>query len=62
VVIIATELLRTSIFQRLRTDGVDLGAAAERYFPLDMSDPLSSFTVDEAVKAARQQGLLIAVG
>ena len=62
VVIIATESLRISIFQRLRTDGVDLGAAAERYFPLDISDPLSRFTVDEAVKLARQEGLHVAVG
>jgi KaiC/GvpD/RAD55 family RecA-like ATPase len=62
VVIIATESLRTSIYQRLRTDGLDLGAAAERYFPLDISDPLSRFTVDEAVKAARQEGLHVAVG
>jgi DNA-binding NarL/FixJ family response regulator len=62
VVIIATELLRTCIFQRLKTDGVDFGATAERYFPLDISDPVLRFTVDEAVKAARQEGLHVAVG
>ena len=62
VVIIATESLRTSIFQRLKTGGVDFGAAAERYFPLDISDPVLRFTVDGAMKAARQEGLHVAVG
>jgi DNA-binding NarL/FixJ family response regulator len=62
VVIIATESLRTSIFQRLRTDGVDLGTAAEWFFALDISDPLSRFAVDKAVKAAMQEGLHVAVG
>ena len=62
VVIIATESLRASIFQRLRTDGVDHGAAAERYCPLDISDPLSRFAVNEAVKTARQGGLHVTVG
>jgi hypothetical protein len=62
VVIIATESLRTSISQRFRTDSVDLGASAERYFPVDIFDPLSRFTFDEAVKAARQKGLRVAVG
>jgi hypothetical protein len=41
---------------------VDLGAGAERYFPVDISDPLSRFTLDEAVKEARQKGLHVAVG
>jgi len=62
VVIIATESLRTGIFQRLRTNGLNLDATAERYFPLDISDPLSRFMVDEAVKVARQEGLHVAVG
>jgi DNA-binding NarL/FixJ family response regulator len=62
VVIIATESLRTSVFQRFRTHSVDLGASAERYFPVDISDPLSRFTLDEVVKAARQKGLHVAVG
>jgi DNA-binding NarL/FixJ family response regulator len=62
VVIIATESLRTGIFQRLRTNGVNLGGAAEQYFPLDISDPLSRLAVDEAVKAARQKGFHVAVG
>lgn len=62
VVIIATESLRTSVFQRFRTDSVDLGASAARYFSLDISDPLSRFTLDEAVKSARQKGLHVSVG
>ena len=62
VIIVATKSLRSCIFQRLRTDGLDLNAIAERYFPLDISDPLSRFMVDEAVKAARQEGLHVAVG
>ena len=62
VVIIATESLRTSVFQRVRTDGVDLGASAARYFSVDISDPLSRFTLDEAVKSARHEGLHVAVG
>jgi DNA-binding NarL/FixJ family response regulator len=62
VIIIATKSIRSSIFQRLRTDGVDLDATAERYFPLDISEPLSRFMVDDAEKAARQEGLNVAVG
>jgi len=62
VIIVATKSLRSSILQRLRTDGVDLDGTAERYFPLDISDPLSGFMVDDAVKAARQEGLHVAVG
>ena len=62
VVIIATESLRTSVFQRFRTDSVDLRASAERYFSVDISDPLSRFALDEEVKSARQKGLHVAVG
>ena len=64
VVVIATELLRDSILQKLRADGVDLRATAERkrYLALDIADPLSAFTVDEAVKAATRAGLQVAVG
>jgi DNA-binding NarL/FixJ family response regulator len=62
VVIIATESLRTSVFQRFRTDSVDLGASAERYFPVDISDPHWRFTLHEAVKSARQQDLHVGVG
>ena len=58
VVIIATESLRTGISQELRMDGV----GAERYFAYEISDPLSRVKVDDAVKAARQKGLHIAVG
>ena len=62
VVVIATESLRTSILQRLRTDGVDARAAAGRYLPLDISDPLSTSAVAEAVKAAILEGVHVAVG
>lgn len=62
VVMIATESLRTSIFQRCRTDSVNLPASAERYFSVDISDPLSRFKLDAMVKAARQKGLHVAVG
>ncbi len=64
VVVIATELLRDSILQKLRADGVDLPAAAKRkrYLALDIADPLSTFTADEAVKAATRAGLHVAVG
>lgn len=59
VVIVATESLRTSVFQRFTTHSADLG---ERYFSVDISDPLSRFTLDEAVRAAREKGLHVAVG
>ena len=62
VVIMATQSLRTGVFQRFRTDSVDLDASADRYFSIDISDPLSRITLDEAVKAARQKGLHVAVG
>ena len=62
VVIIATESLRTSVSRRLRTDCLDLTTSAERFFSVEISDPLSKITLDEAVKAARQKGLHVAVG
>jgi DNA-binding NarL/FixJ family response regulator len=64
VVVIATELIGDSILQKLSADGVDHGAAAERkrYLALDIANPLSAFTVDEAVKAATREGLHVAVG
>jgi DNA-binding NarL/FixJ family response regulator len=63
VVVIATESHHASILQRLGSDGVDIGAAGERnlYLPLDIADPLSTFTVDETVKAAKQNRLGVAV-
>jgi DNA-binding NarL/FixJ family response regulator len=44
VVVIATESHRANLLQQLRTDGVDIDAAAERklYMPLDVSDSLSA--------------------
>lgn len=62
VVVIATESLRTGILQRLRTNGVDPSAAAGRYFPLDISEPISTSAVAEAAKAAILEGVQIAVG
>jgi KaiC/GvpD/RAD55 family RecA-like ATPase len=42
VVVIATESHQANLLQHLRTDGVDVDAAAERklYIPLDVSDSL----------------------
>jgi len=62
VVMIATESLRTSIVQRCGTDSVNLRVGAERYFSVDIADPLSRFKLDAAVKVARQKGLHVAVG
>jgi len=63
VVVIVTETHRDSILQKLREDGVDLRAAeGKRYLALDINNPLSAFTVDEAVKAATQEGHYVAVG
>ena len=62
VVVIATESLRNSILQKLRTDGVDARAAAGRYLPLDISDPLSTSAVAQAVKAAILECVHVAVG
>ena len=48
VVVIATESHRVRILQKLSSDGVEVGAAAERklYIPLDVADSLSAFMVD----------------
>ena len=62
VVVIATESLRTDILQTLRTNGVDPGAAAGRYLPLDVSDPLSTSAVGAAAERAILEGLHVAVG
>lgn len=62
VVIIASDSIRTSVFQRLSTDRVELDARTDRYLSIDISNPLSMFTLDEAVKAATQKGLHVAVG
>jgi DNA-binding NarL/FixJ family response regulator len=62
VVVIASESLRASLLQRLRTDGVDPSAAAGRYLPLDISDPLSTSAVGEAAKVAILEGVHVAVG
>jgi len=64
VVVVATDLLRDDILQKLSADGVDLRAAAEekRYVALDIANPLSTFTINEVVKEAKREGLHIAVG
>jgi len=63
VVVIATESHHASILQKL-SHSLDIGAAVEHkhYLPLDITHPLSTFTVDAAVKAAAQKGLHVAVG
>jgi DNA-binding NarL/FixJ family response regulator len=62
VVVIATESLRADILQTLRTNGVDPSATAGRYFPLDVSDPLSTSAVGAAAEEAILEGLHFAVG
>jgi DNA-binding NarL/FixJ family response regulator len=62
VVVIATESLRTGILQTLRANGVDPSAAAGRYLPLDISDPLSTSAVGEAAESSILEGVHVAVG
>lgn len=63
VIVIASESLHTSILHRLSQLGVGLRAAAERNrsLLLDISDPQSTPALYEAVKAARREGLHVAV-
>ncbi len=64
VIVVGTEPVRNGLLQRLRTDGLDLRATAERkrYLSLNISDRLATSAVDEAVKAATHEGLHVAVG
>lgn len=69
LVVLARESHRVGILQRLKSDGVDVAAAIEqkRYFPLDIPDGFHTFQFAEhlatdAVKAARERNLRVAVG
>jgi DNA-binding NarL/FixJ family response regulator len=49
VVVVATAMHRQSLFQRLQTHGLDIGAAIEQgcYTSLDVADTLSAFMVND---------------
>lgn len=49
VVVVSTDSRRTSLFEKLRTRGVDILAAVEqgRYFSLDVTDLLSTFMAND---------------
>jgi KaiC/GvpD/RAD55 family RecA-like ATPase len=55
VIVIATELHRKSLFQRLQEHGVDVASAIEqgRYVSLDVADTLPTFMVNDLPDAAR---------
>lgn len=68
VVVIARQTNQVNILQRLRSDGVDVGTAAEekRYIPVDIAESLSTFSVphviEAAVRTAKEKYLHVAVG
>jgi len=55
VIVVATESHRNSFFQRLQARGLNIGAAIEQgnYIPLDVTDTLSSFMVNDFPDTAR---------
>lgn len=55
VIVVATESHRSSIFQRLQARGLNISAAIEQgnYIPLDVTDTLSSFMVNDVPDPAR---------
>jgi DNA-binding NarL/FixJ family response regulator len=55
VVVVATESHRSSLFQRLQAQGLNIGASIEqgRYIPLDVADTLSTFMVDDLPDSVR---------
>jgi DNA-binding NarL/FixJ family response regulator len=57
VIVVATELHRDSLLQRLHAHGLDMGAAIEQgsYTPLDVADTLSTFMVNGFPDPARFQ-------
>jgi DNA-binding NarL/FixJ family response regulator len=64
VIVIATESRRTSLLQKLQTDGQYIAAAMEqgRYIPLDVAETLSKFMVNglpDPVRFAKASGELI---
>jgi len=69
VLVLASESDRVGIFQRLRSERVDVAAAIEekRYSPLDIPDGFHTFQFAEdlatdAVKAARERNLRVGLG
>src|SRR5260221_4787902 len=54
-IVVATESHRNSLFQRLQARGLNIGAAIEQgnYIPLDVTDTLSSFMVNDIPDTAR---------
>jgi len=59
IVVIVTESHRADLFQKLRTDGVDVDSAVERrlLILLDAADSLSIGTVDAATDENRSAGM-----
>jgi len=55
VIVVATELHRNSLFERLQAQGLNIGAAIEQgsYIPLDVADTLSTFMVNDLPDAVR---------
>jgi len=69
VIVLATELHRSAILQRLRRKGVDVDAAVEekRYVALDVAHSLPTFRfaehlTTETVKSATERNLRVGVG
>jgi DNA-binding NarL/FixJ family response regulator len=65
VIVVATEIHRKSLVQRLQAHGVDIEAAIEqgRYFPLDVAETLATFMVNDLpdrVRFLKVAGELIA--
>ena len=68
IVALASESHRVGVLQKLKSEGVDVGAAIEqrRYFPLDIPEGFQTFQfaeylVTDAVKAARDRNLSVGV-
>jgi len=58
VIVVTTEPHRTSLFERLRGDGVNIAAAVDqkRYIALDVADPLSPVTINDCDPIGFAQG------
>jgi len=63
VIVIATESHRNDILRRLQADGLDTSIAVQqkRYIGLDVADSHLSL-IEQAIKAATEKGLHVAVG
>ena len=68
VVVLATPSHRTSIVQRLKEEGVDIGRIEkQRYLALDAADSLATFRLAKhltmaAVRAAKEENLRVGIG